>query len=124
MATEKEKLDWTTVNTLAFAPSVQPLWDAYQASIKATSKARDDFQTALVKDMHAAGNIPAGMETVFGYKFGRFSVAFVEAGTNQGSGGAKVPVVLGTGKTGTTAASAPGKSGKRGTRELLQGAGK
>jgi len=65
---------WHTLDTDALPPPILSKYDAYKEAYKAMKAERLEFETALAK----AIDPPKGKRVIFGYNFGKLSVAVVD----------------------------------------------
>lgn len=69
-------LSWTNVDVNELPIDLQSLYDDYKAAQKIASTKRSIFETAMC--VAAQPKTPAGKALVFGYKFGKLSVAWAD----------------------------------------------
>lgn len=72
--TTKTDANWTTVDVATLPHELDATYKAYKASYKAMKDAREIFEHA----MSAAIAPPTGKRVIFGYNFGKLSVAIVD----------------------------------------------
>lgn len=68
----EDKADWQELDPTALAPKLATAYEQYKALYKQMKAARVQFE-----DMMQSG-VPEGKRMVFGYRFGKLSVAIVE----------------------------------------------
>lgn len=67
-----DKADWLTVDPTELAPEIAKLYADYKAKYKEAKAIRDQFEQAM------QAPVPEGKRMVFGYNFGKLSIAIVE----------------------------------------------
>lgn len=70
----KSELNWLTIDIATLTTDQRKAWDAYKAQYAAMKAAREEFEHLIAK----AANPPAGKRVVFGYNFGKLSVALAD----------------------------------------------
>lgn len=70
-------LSWTNVDVTELPETLVSLYDDYKAAQRLASEHRAAFEAAMIKA--AAPRTPPGKSLVFGYKFGKLSIAWGEA---------------------------------------------
>ena len=73
MAREQIKADWLNVDPSSLPTSISRAYDAYKSAYAEAKSARADFERAMTE---AAGLKP-GKRLIFGYNFGKLSIAIV-----------------------------------------------
>jgi hypothetical protein len=71
-----KQLTWSTVEIDTLPKKVQDAWATYR---KASEDARTTFENTFHRALEDAKAIPTGKKPVFGYKWGKLSVAFDDA---------------------------------------------
>lgn len=84
---ERIKADWLEVNVDTLAPNQRHKYDTYKAQYRAMKAAREDFETTM------QAGVPEGERMIFGYNFGKLSVAIVPDDRKPAKS-AKAPVSL------------------------------
>lgn len=69
MAKFETKLDWTQVDVNTLDQADRASYEAYKAAYRAMKEAREAFESGM------QANAPQGMRLVFGYNFGKLSIA-------------------------------------------------
>ena len=69
-------LTWTNVDVADLPVDLQSLYDDYKAAQKIASTKRSIFETAM--SVAAQPKTPTGKMLMFGYKFGKLSVAWAD----------------------------------------------
>lgn len=75
--TKLAKEDWHTIDPNSLPPSIKAAHDAYKAAYKAAKEAREGFEALMSKAIDPA----PGKRVVFGYNFGKLSVAIADDDT-------------------------------------------
>jgi hypothetical protein len=70
----KQDTVWTELEVDTLSPEAQRDYHAYKDAYKAMKLARETFETQLRHD----SDVPCGKRLVFGYNFGKLSVALVD----------------------------------------------
>ena len=83
-----DKADWQELDPTALAPKLATAYEQYKANYKAMKVSRLQFE-----DMMQHG-VPEGKRMVFGYRFGKLSVAIVEAREEAPRASAKPKLTL------------------------------
>jgi hypothetical protein len=68
----KQEANWVNIDTDSLAPHQLEAYDAYKGAYRAMKTSRENFENIMGRD------IPAGQRMIFGYNFGKLSVAVVE----------------------------------------------
>lgn len=76
MPQDKVKLTWFPVDTSGLQGEAKKAYTMYQTAQQAANAARKTFEQHAAKALESKGAIPAGKVPVFGYKWGKVSVAF------------------------------------------------
>lgn len=76
-ATKNDNLSWAAVEKVP--ASVKPLYDAMLRDRKAATASREAFEQATIKAARSDGTIGKDKSLLFSYRFGRLSVAEVDA---------------------------------------------
>jgi hypothetical protein len=74
MAIKRTDAQWTELNPETLSPEAQAAYKAYKDIYKAMKLARDTFETQVRHD----SDVAEGKRLVFGYNFGKLSVAVVD----------------------------------------------
>lgn len=74
MATTKRDAAWTEINPASLPTEIGAKHAAYKTAYQAMKDARQAFEDA----MEAAAELPQGKRMIFGYNFGKLSVAVVD----------------------------------------------
>lgn len=72
MAVAKQDANWVNIDTDSLSVELKNAYAEYKGQYQAMKKARQYFEDQMGKD------IPAGQRMIFGYNFGKLSVAIVE----------------------------------------------
>jgi hypothetical protein len=72
--TQRTDAQWITIDVDTLTPHIGRAYEAYKAAYKAMKDARAKFE----EDMALEADLPVGKRLVFGYNFGKLSVAVVE----------------------------------------------
>lgn len=70
----KSEATWTEIDPRTLDDGLEKAFDAYKASYRQTKALREAFEAA----MREQAALPEGQRLVFGYNFGKLSVAVVE----------------------------------------------
>jgi hypothetical protein len=70
MATKQDAV-WTTIDPASLPQEAKALYDAYKTQYRVMKEAREAFENYVGK------GVPKGQRMVFGYNFGKLSVALV-----------------------------------------------
>jgi hypothetical protein len=69
-----DKANWTELNADDLPAAIAGEYQKYKDMYRAMKAQRERFETALA----AAADVPAGKRMIFGYNFGKLSVAIVD----------------------------------------------
>lgn len=72
MAVAKQDADWVNIDIETLGSTGRKAYDDYKAAYKVMKDARAEFERLMAQD------IPKGQRMIFGYNFGKLSVAVVE----------------------------------------------
>lgn len=75
-ANKVAKGDWTEIDPATLPAQLSKPYNEYLAARKLAADKREAFETAFKTALK--GRIPAGQKAVFGYNFGKLSMAVVE----------------------------------------------
>lgn len=70
----KQDAEWTTINVDTLGDSIRSDWDSYKVAYRMAKEAREAFEEAMAK----VAKLPQGKRMIFGYNFGKLSVAIVD----------------------------------------------
>ena len=87
---DKPKLSWTEIDLSGLAGTAGKARDSVATKTKAMLDARVDLEKAIVATLDNQGLIPEGMVPVFGYRWGKTSVAFQPVGVVKLPGASKI----------------------------------
>ena len=74
MATQHtDKADWKVIDPAELPEAIATAYNGYKAAYKYAKEMREDFENAMIK----AANLPSHRRLVFGYNFGKLSIAVV-----------------------------------------------
>lgn len=73
MATAKTDADWLTIDANSLPPIIKDKYDAYKQAYHAMKAARQDFEATMTE----AASLAKGKRMIFGYNFGKLSIAVV-----------------------------------------------
>lgn len=68
----KQEANWVNIDIDTLHDEARNAYDAYKAAYRAMKAAREAFEGVMSED------IPSGQRMIFGYNFGKLSVAVVE----------------------------------------------
>lgn len=68
----KQEANWVNIDIDSLSHGQREAYEAYKAQYRAMKLAREGFEAVMGKD------IPQGQRMIFGYNFGKLSVAVVE----------------------------------------------
>jgi hypothetical protein len=68
-----DKAEWTELDPATLTPALRAAYAAYTDQRRIAAAAKSAFETA----MSAAASVPPGARLVFGYNFGKLSIAIV-----------------------------------------------
>lgn len=71
----KSEANWVNIDPSTLTVELREAYEAYKAAYRVTKAKRDTFQDA----MQDAAGLPASQRLVFGYNFGKLSIAIVAA---------------------------------------------
>ena len=83
MAKIEAKADWHNVDIDSLPKAIRDEYDTYKQSYAAMKAAREAFETAMCTALASA--TPTGKRIVFGYNFGKLSLAIVDAESPKAS---------------------------------------
>lgn len=72
-ATFATKLEWIEIDPSSLAPEYRQAYEAYKAAYRAAKEARNAFEQSMQTEA------PSGKRLVFGYNFGKLSMALDDA---------------------------------------------
>lgn len=68
----KQEASWQTLDVDTLTPAQRKAYDEYRALRRKAAEARDAFESTM------QGPVPEGQRMIFGYNFGKLSVAIVD----------------------------------------------
>lgn len=71
---KNEKLDWTMIDPTTLPADCRKAYEAYKANYAVMKKAKDEFEAMVTAQL----DLPKGKTVVFGYMFGKLSVALTD----------------------------------------------
>lgn len=74
MAKTKSDANWQTIDVAELTDELRAAWDKSKASYRAYQAEKRTFEQA----MSDAAGVPEGKKMIFGYNFGKLSVALVD----------------------------------------------
>jgi hypothetical protein len=77
-ATSTTQLDWSEVDMDTLPESAAEAYDAYKAARKAAAEAKAEFELAFTKAARKAKKLPDSKKLLFGYNFGKLSIAVTD----------------------------------------------
>jgi hypothetical protein len=75
----KQEADWQTIDPDTLTAEAKGLYDAYKVMYRQMKEAREAFESRMAYE----AALPAGYKLVFGYNFGKLSLAVVEGEVKQ-----------------------------------------